>query len=481
MGYNSAAPSNDFYYFDFSNGNCDTVRYYREMGFFITHASVCDSLGNLLFYTNGQYIANSNNDTLLNSSNFNPGYYTLSYYPDGLGFTQAAIFLTFSANSNIFYVVSESAEYFINKDSVSDAQPFRLATSTIDKTIDNGLGGIISNKKNITTINDTLILGRITATKHANGRDWWVITHKYYSDLYYKLLYMPDTILGPYTQQIGSHFPAKHNSNSDFDISGAACFSPDGTKYAQISTNGTVEVLDFDRCTGIFSNATTISIPLSGLGYGCSFSPNSRYLYANTSTVAYQYDTYSGNIGNSEIQIAVYDSFMDPFDTWFFINQLGPDGKIYISTVNGSYHLHVIENPDIGGIGCSFNPHSFSIPINSAGGFSLPNLPNYRLGRLIGSSCDTLTSTANFNKTILVVSLSPNPNNGNFIINYNLPQNKSGTLQIINVLGKQVYKQTLPQWSNMQRINLPALTNGIYILKINCENNNAVVKFVKEN
>jgi len=33
----------------------------------------------------------------------------------------------------------------------------------------------------------------------------------------------------------------------------------------------------------------------------------------------------------------------------------------------------------------------------------------------------------------------PNPNTGNFIISYDLPQNTSGTLQIMDVMGKEVY------------------------------------------
>lgn len=78
------------------------------------------------------------------------------------------------------------------------------------------------------------------------------------------------------------------------------------------------------------------------------------------------------------------------------------------------------------------------------------------------------------------LTLSPNPNNGNFTVNYTLPQNKEGTLQILDVMGKQVYKQTLPPWSVMQRINLPALAKGIYVLKVSCESNSTAVKFVKE-
>ena len=63
--------------------------------------------------------------------------------------------------------------------------------------LDSGLGGIVENKKNIFIIQDTLTLGRLTGVKHANGRDWWIMIHRYYSDEYYKLLVTPDKIYGP--------------------------------------------------------------------------------------------------------------------------------------------------------------------------------------------------------------------------------------------------------------------------------------------
>ncbi|HMR46882.1 MAG TPA: T9SS type A sorting domain-containing protein, partial [Bacteroidia bacterium] len=44
--------------------------------------------------------------------------------------------------------------------------------------------------------------------------------------------------------------------------------------------------------------------------------------------------------------------------------------------------------------------------------------------------------------------------------------NKSGTLQIFDINGKQVYKQNLPPWSTMQYISLPKLANGVYLVKL---------------
>ncbi len=91
--------------------------------------------------------------------------------------------------------------------------------------LDSGLGGII--KKNIHILEDTIMWGRLTACRHANGRDWWVITHKFFSDKYYKILINPDTIIIFSEQNIGNIF-------SSYDANGMAVFSSDGSQYAHL-------------------------------------------------------------------------------------------------------------------------------------------------------------------------------------------------------------------------------------------------------
>ncbi|MDZ7910566.1 MAG: hypothetical protein U5O16_01775 [Rhodococcus sp. (in: high G+C Gram-positive bacteria)] len=64
-----------------------------------------------------------------------------------------------------------------------------LHCTTVDMTYNNGLGKVIEKNKII--VNDTLDLGKITATRHANGRDWWVIIPEYQTNKYYTLLITP--------------------------------------------------------------------------------------------------------------------------------------------------------------------------------------------------------------------------------------------------------------------------------------------------
>jgi len=50
---------------DFNSGTVETFLSNRWLKMYNTNASICDQDGNMLFYTNGKFIANRNDDTLL--------------------------------------------------------------------------------------------------------------------------------------------------------------------------------------------------------------------------------------------------------------------------------------------------------------------------------------------------------------------------------------------------------------------------------
>jgi hypothetical protein len=92
------------------------------------------------------------------------------------------------------------------------------------------------------------------------------------------------------------------------------------------------------------------------------------------------------------VHIAHWDSTYSPFPpyaTVFDIAQLAPNGKIYIGTGNTTLRMHVINNPDEPGLACNLVQHGITTPTYYWN--SLPNHPNYFLGALAGSPCDTLS------------------------------------------------------------------------------------------
>jgi len=436
---------------NFNSGFADTFSVFKNLEFYYADAGISDTNGQLLFYTNAIYIANRNNDSLLNTENFNPGWATDFYGYGGSGLPQAVIIFPKPNSPTLYDVVHETADIA----DATNAQPLQLRLTEVDMTLDGGLGGVVPGKKNTYLIEDTLVIGRLTACKHANGRDWWVITHRWNSDEYYRVLVTPDTIYGPYEQEIGSVI-------TKADQVGQACFSPDGSKYCMVNRNYNFDYMEFDRCTGEFSNAINIVLD-SNTTQGCAFSPNSRFLYVNNFNQIYQYDAWAADFITSQILVDTIPFNQTGAADWFSMMQLAPDNKIYISTYNGTQVLHVIDDPDVLDTACHFIRDGLSLPSYNAP--SIPNSPNYDLGPLIGSPCDTLfLSTPNTKSQTLNFSLSPNPSSIYVNIVYNVTQN--ATLTFTDAYGTVANQLTLYPYFKNRIIYTDDLAEGVYLVTL---------------
>jgi hypothetical protein len=449
---------------DFSSGYADTfTTTSRTMSFFVTEASICDTNGQMLFYTNGLTIDNRNDEPLLNSFNFNPGYAT-DFYENldniGLGFPQAVVVIPKYGSTNKYEIFHVSGEE-ITHDGDYDVQALHLSLSEVDMNLDNGLGGIVPGKKNIHIIEDTLSQGRITACKHANGNDWWVLIHKYYSDSFYKVLVTADTIVVT-QQQIGSIYKSN-------DIDGMAAFSPDGIHYAQVNINDTLELYNFNRCNGKLSDSKMLTLPYEGYtdgSLGCSFSPSSRFLYVNTFTRIFQFDTWASDVQGSIIKVAQWDTSFLPFNTYFYIQQLAPDNKIYISIYAGVRVIHTIEAPDSLGMACNVQQHSFELPTYGSANSTLPNFPNYDLGALPGGdSCNAIYS-AHIPPTASSSNFRISPNPATTWLNIVYETSADGLFELFDVNGKRVAATSLYHYFKNRLIDVSNLRAGVYLATV---------------
>ncbi len=364
---------------DFYSGFPDTLHSSISMSFLDCNANISDSSGNLLFYTNGVWIANANNDTMVNGDSLNPGFYTY-LEPNGLRVKQGNLILPLPGDTSIYYLFHET---LFNDQSVGDLRVPEIFYSVIDMRLDSGLGAVV--QKNVTLLSDTLTIGAITSCKHANGRDWWIVFHKSKGRRYYKYLLTPSGLQGPFMQDIGY-------SIAPDDWIWQSCFSPDGSKFASVMARDTMDVMDFDRCTGMFSNATSLCINDSAAGRGVAFSPSSQVMYVSSMNYVYQYHFYSASVESSKQLIILFDGYADinaPYYTGFYLSQLANDNKIYMNTGNGSKWFTVVNDPDSIGYKCNILQHSFRLPTYN--GFTIPNFPNYFLGAEAGSVCDSLS------------------------------------------------------------------------------------------
>ena len=467
MGYSSSAglPFGNTR-IDFSSGVPNITYDSINMNFSITHANISDSAGNLLFYTNGYYIADANDDTMQNGAGINPSVYTSQSAMDGLTIPQSALIIPVPWSNHLYYLFHNTADGYPNNE-----YAYYFYVSIIDINLNNGLGAVTS--KNVILLSDSMNIGKITACKHANGRDWWVVCHRVNTDTFLKFLVTPYGIYGPYQQNIGAVRPQ--------DV-GQAKFSPDGTRYAYLFYNTGLDIFEFDRCTGIFFNPTHISTPSdNGWNTGMEFSPNSDVLYMMNLYETYQYDLTNANIPSTQIVVAEWDSFYSPtppFSTLFSQSQLAPDGKIYITTGNSTFFMHVINNPDSLGLGCDLVQHSIPIP---AFYFStVPNHPNYFLGKIAGGPCDTVQFNPGLNEiNEAKPNIFPNPTSGKFTLWFKV-HDKEGLVELFDTQGKCIRNEFVSSWSQYKKMDISQEPAGIYFCRIRWGMQEGKIKIIKE-
>lgn len=65
----------------------------------------------------------------------------------------------------------------------------------------------------------------------------------------------------------------------------------------------------------------------------------------------------------------------------------------------------------------------------------------------------------------LNLSLYPNPNAGSFTLTY-APQPKAGMLEVYDLHGRCVHTAQVPPWSQLKRVELPAMPAGVYLCRL---------------
>lgn len=308
-------------------------------------ASFSDKYGNLLMYTDGDSVWNASHQHMENG-------YGLLGDPSS---TESAIIVPYPENDSLYYIFTIDEEGGDNG----------LCYSVVNMNMDNGLGAItLKNKQLITPV-----VEKLTAVRHHNKQDFWVISHGWETDSFFVYLVTPeglDTI--PQIFEVG----ARH---SDIGLHGNNAVgylraSPDGTKLASaLQVSQLFEIFDFNDETGEISNPISI-FQYQGSPYGVEFSPDCSKLYMTSGFYLFQADISSGDpatINNSVVMIDSSDSYH-----FFGSVQLATDGKIYLAHDHSEY-LGVINNPEQYGEDCNFVLDGFYL----AGRESRMGLPDF--------------------------------------------------------------------------------------------------------
>ena len=339
------------------------------MDFYTTTACISDSAGNLRLYSNGCYIDNAQGIEVEGSSGLNPGTMYNIFCTADIGYNipmgMTALFDPEHPTHIYFF-------HFLVTGSISK----NLTYTLVDQSANNGQGTTLF--KNQPIVLDTIAFDGIHTVKHANGRDWWIVAAKEYSNKYYVVLLSSNGI-SVKEQAIG--VPTWSGAG------GQVVFSPDGGKLARFNTRDDLRVFDFDRCTGTLSNPVFISIQddADNQTYaGLAWSADGHFLYAAEIKRILQFDMWGADIAASKTIVAERETTLSP-DLAFL--ELGPDGRIYGSSLGGQFFMHRIKHPERGGLQSKVQQSYFELEFPYA---NLPHFPNYRLGPVDGSPCDTL-------------------------------------------------------------------------------------------
>ena len=433
----------------------------------IENASICDEQGNLLFFTNGTRVYDKNLNFIPGA--FLPPPFDTAGVTQGLSQRQGCMYLPWPGDTNRYVLLHTTKELSLPS-SYPGWIPYHLPThlymTTLDKTYNGGNGGIVSLSQ--VMLNDTLANtgGGMAVTKHANGRDWWILVKKHYRNKFYKFLLTPSGMVSMGFQQIGLDYQPR--------LGELYIFTPNGETLGGTVEPHTLALFKFDRCTGNLSNHQLLNNPATNLYYceDLDFSPDSKVLYANERVKIFQYDLTGidtpGVVQQTRALIAdtAYTTLM--CDTpgfyaknFFPVGQLASNGIIYYPSNIYCPELTFIEYPDSLGMASGFNYAGFNIINTNA--TAIPYFPNYRLGPITGSICDSLTSVYELQPQ--EISLYPNPATDQ--IQVSSSRSLSGTvITLFNVQGQQLLQQT-PGFGNVFEVELPkSMGTGIYFLRI---------------
>lgn len=320
-------------------------------------SSISDQNGRLQFYSNGISVWSANHAIM----------------PNGTGLwgnwssTQSSMIVPFQQDAARYYVFTVDALFGTHG----------LCYSVVNMNLNNGLGDIEIKNVQLTAF----VMEKVTCVNHCNGKDVWVITRDYRNN----------DMLAYLVTSAGIQPPVVSNTGSTFNHSiGYLKVSPNGSKIADANLFQSLELFDFNASTGQVSGRKVLMKSPGQTPYGAEFSPDSRLLYVTNSLQAglnsyrhslCQFTSLDSTETKIRSTITELDSVYFPYFGYLNALQLGPDGKVYMSST-GNYHVAVIQDPNRTGTNCNYSRNG---PLLTNGANCLAGLPDFNQSYVKGS------------------------------------------------------------------------------------------------
>jgi len=453
---------------NFNDPEVSATIFDKEQWFFLTNLSYSDVEGNLQLYSDGCALYNEEGTLLQNGDSIHDDFFCESDPRSGYPASQGIIALPTSDKDIValFY-----HEQYIVDDSLGVRIEVRLHRAIVDINED-----IVLSKKVV--VMDNLASNTLTATKHINGQDWWIISQDYFTNEYKTLLISEGEVLDTISSFVGNPIINSGAFQSNY--------SPDGKTFARFAPEEELQIFDFDRSLGKLSNFRLIEIPNDTINNastgGLSFSGSSRFLYVNDALAIWQLDMQAQDIAASMVQVAKRDTFFtgqevfgNKIPTFFYRQALAPDCRIYMSSRNGVDRIHAIMEPELKGVACDV-VQNIKIPVWNS--LTTPHFPNYRLdtapfcdsSKAFPSNLMTSVSTAEPSATPTgCMHVFPNPAS-DYVQIYlkKLIGLDQVRFELYDLLGRSVFSSSVSMSGGaaIERLDISQVPTGMYVYSI---------------
>ena len=330
-------------------------------------ASMSDTDGNLLFYTDGRNVWNREHEQMQNGNGL-------------LGdesSTQSAVIFPVPEDDNKYYIATVDEIWqqgWLNPS--ENPNHAGLNYSVVDMSKDGGLGAVLNNEKNIKLSNK--VCEKLTAVGHANGEDYWLVTQVWRRNVLQVFLVNKNGI------SLSEEYPMtifKDFKNSAH-TKGCIKFSADATMLASANNGVGLFLYDFDNSNGEISNERGWRDNEFRNSYGVEFSLTGRFLYVtsaafgdnggyNNMAYVFQIDLSSNDIAtieNSLVELDRRSNTSYPGDngtqSMYGSVQLAIDEKIYVCRRFEQY-LAVINDIEEKGTACNYVKNGFRVTGNT--------------------------------------------------------------------------------------------------------------------
>ncbi|MCZ4409089.1 T9SS type A sorting domain-containing protein [Cryomorphaceae bacterium 1068] len=416
-------------------------------------ASISDSEGNLLFYSQGNKVFNRNHDEMLNGN--------LHGYSRNA--TQGTGIAPMPGDPDKYYVFS--MRYI--------GEMYGLDYAIVDMIRDFNRGEVIQRGN---FLRDG-ITEKMTFVQQTDSPNVWLIVHDFNADEY---------IVFPISESGIGECTTYATGIIHTERYGYLQPSPDGSMLAAavrtgFHSDGFVEISRFDPTEGNISESFVLQMP--NRPYGICFSPDNSKLYVTSGSPnhLYQFDLSQREpdlIQASRVQITS-TPFIDYLGSAAAL-QLAPNGKIYLARYETNW-LAVINEPNALGTNCDYVQDAVSLEGTGSCEGGLPNFGNLFYDQtpayiLDDPETDEPPIEVEPEYDCEALLAKPNPTKGALILESF--GDEISFVEVYDITGRVVMPETTYHSAEVRIDEMQHLASGTYIVRVahgDCLNEKKVV------